>query len=148
MSQHAVFRPYEAKDRAACRALFDENCPDFFAPNERAEYAEFLDSSPQGYEVCILYDQLVGAFGLHAHDSGDLAVRWIMVSRQVHGRGLGSTMMTRVLSSARSMGAKRLHIAASHKSAPFFARFGALETARITDGWGPEMHRVEMQIGF
>ncbi|WP_242112849.1 hypothetical protein [Luteimonas aquatica] len=43
-------------------------------------------------------------------------------------------------------GRPTLHISASHKSAPFFARFGALETARVPDGWGPGMHRVEMRL--
>jgi GNAT superfamily N-acetyltransferase len=141
-----LLRPYQPKDLASCLLLFDENCPDFFAPNERAEYSAFLEGSPEGYEVVILDGRVVGAFGLSPHEAGGLAVRWIMVSRHVHGRGLGSTMMERMLASARSQGAKQLHIAASHKSAPFFARFGASETARIKDGWGPDMHRVEMHL--
>jgi hypothetical protein len=28
------FTPFASDQRAACLALFDENCPDFFAPNE------------------------------------------------------------------------------------------------------------------
>jgi hypothetical protein len=39
-----------------------------------------------------------------------------------------------------------IRIAASHRSAPFFARFGA-ETVRETpDGWGPGMHRIDMEL--
>jgi hypothetical protein len=53
-------------------------------------------------------------------------------------------MMTRVLDVIRTRRVSLLHIAASHKSAPFFARFGAHEAARIVDGWGPQMHRVDM----
>ena len=29
------FRPYEAADRERCLALFDANCPAYFAANER-----------------------------------------------------------------------------------------------------------------
>ena len=37
-------------------------------------------------------------------------------------------------------------IAASHKSAPFFARFGARIVETTPDGWGPGMHRVDMEL--
>ena len=36
------FRAYQPADREACLALFDENCPAFFAPNEREDYEAFL----------------------------------------------------------------------------------------------------------
>jgi hypothetical protein len=39
-----------------------------------------------------------------------------------------------------------LDVAASQHSAPFFARFGARELARTDDGWGPGMHRVDMEL--
>ncbi len=38
---------------AAAHELFDANCPEFFAPNERLDYAEFLDSNLLGYELCL-----------------------------------------------------------------------------------------------
>ncbi len=54
--------------------------------------------------------------------------------------------MTRVLEIVRTCGEGPLHIAASHKSAPFFARFGAQETATTPNGWGRDMHRVDMEL--
>ena len=48
------FAPYADGDREACLALFDANCPTFFAPNERADYAAFLDQCPPDYQVCRL----------------------------------------------------------------------------------------------
>jgi hypothetical protein len=41
---------------------------------------------------------------------------------------------------------ERVRISASQVSAPFFARCGARELSRVRDGWGPGMHRVEMEI--
>ncbi len=137
------FRPYRGADRGTCLALFDENCPDFFAPNERGDYERFLDAVGE-YQLCVLHDRVVGAYGL-CPDADRLALRWMMLSPRHQRRGLGSAIMARVLAEVRRAGGT-LRISASHKSAPFFARFGGLERSRIPDGWGPGMHRVEMEV--
>jgi GNAT superfamily N-acetyltransferase len=139
-----AFRAYQSADRDDCLALFDANCPAFFAPNERVEYLAYLTAAAAGYQVCLAGQRVVGGYGLTTHPGGGLALRWILLSPEVHGRGLGSLMMNRVLDSLRASRVRRLHISASHKSAPFFARFGAREVATTRDGWGPAMHRVDM----
>ena len=100
-----TFRPYQAADRDACLALFDANCPAFFAPNERGDYAAFLADGGD-YHVALSGGRIVGAEG-------------------------------RV---------PRLHIAASHRSAPFFARFGSQTVKTTPNGWGPGMDRVDMVL--
>lgn len=139
------FRSYAVADRAACLALFDANCPEYFAPNERADYAEFLDTRGRAYEVCTMADEVVGAYGLYPAADGGSTLHWILLHPRHHGKGLGAAIMTRVDEALRESNAFPLHISASHKSAPFFARFGAVELERIVDGWGPGMHRVEMR---
>ena len=62
-----TFRQYKASDRQACIDIFDANCPEYFAPNERQDYDEFLCNSPQDYEVCECDGRVLGAFGLFAH---------------------------------------------------------------------------------
>ena len=46
MATNVTFRSYVSTDKSVCLKLFDANCPEFFAPNERVDYAEFLDASP------------------------------------------------------------------------------------------------------
>jgi GNAT superfamily N-acetyltransferase len=139
-------RAYRPADRDACLALFDANCPAFFAENERADYAGFLASAPGQYEVCLIDGRVAGAYGLGPHESGELALRWILLSPETQGRGVGSAIMHRVIEEMRGRGVHRLHIAASQKSAPFFARFGARELATTLDGWGSGMVRVDMRL--
>lgn len=143
-----TFRPYEAADREACLALFDQNCPEFFAPNERAEYLAFLAEHSEGYDVCVAGDEVAGAYGLQPDGSGALAIRWMLIGSSMQGRGLGSAMMRRALKDARDRGAPRMVMAASHRSAPFFARFGAVERVTVPHGWGPDMHRVDMDLAL
>jgi GNAT superfamily N-acetyltransferase len=142
-----VFRAYEIGDRSACLELFDENCPAFFAPNERNDYARFLGKNPENYVVCLQADRIVGGYGVDPVDTASSALHWILLSPSAHGHGLGSLIMSRVIGELSRLGHSTLHISASHKSAPFFARFGAVELSTIRDGWGPGMHRVEMQHG-
>lgn len=91
-------------------------------------------------------DQVVGAYGLYPDGPGRLALRWIIVSTAAQRRGLGSMMMSRIVDGLRESERVTLRISASHKSALFFAKFGARERATIRDGWGPGMHRVEMEL--
>jgi len=140
------FRPYRASDQPACLALFDANSPEFFDPGERVAYVEFLADVPEGYEVCLHEQRIVGAYGVRPHAQDMVAIRWILIAPDVQGMGIGSAMMGRALAFAHRTGARRIHMAASHKSAPFFARFGAREIETIQHGWGPDLHRIEMEL--
>ena len=141
------FRSWREEDREACLSIFDANCPTYFAPNERNEYASFLDAAPDGYEVCELQERVVGACGLIRHDGG-VSLNWIMIDPAAQGFGIGAAMMERVVSLARASGCASINIAASHKSAAFFERFGAVATERTVDGWGPGMDRVNMLLAI
>lgn len=141
-----VFRPYAAADFTACLDLFDANCPEFFAPNERADYSAFLGLGREGYDVCLVDGSIVGAFGLIDGGAGCTHLNWILLDPRFQGAGIGSAIMHRVDASARASGSALVRIAASHKSAPFFGRFGAKAVKVIPDGWGPGMHRVDMEL--
>ena len=140
------FRPYCSVDKQACTSIFDANCPEFFAPNEREEYHKFLDCAPEGYEVCEVDGRVLGAFGLFGDGEEAKTLNWILLDPQTHGMGVGSKIMERVIHLGRASEAKKVRIAASHKSAPFFSKFGARTTATSSDGWGPGMHRVDMVL--
>jgi hypothetical protein len=141
----ASFRPYEAADRDRCLAIFDENCPEYFAPGERAGFAEFLDRSADDYCVCVLNGRVSGGYGLCIEGKGVMSLRWILIARDAQRHGIGHVIMTRTLNGVKKLKAK-LAIAASQKSAPYFAKFGAKEIGTTPDGWGPGMHRVDMEL--
>jgi len=73
-------------------------------------------------------------------------MNWIMIDPARHGRGIGSAVMAEILARAHQLGCAAIDIAASQLSAPFFARFGANEVRRTSNGWGPGMHRVDMLL--
>lgn len=143
MDASVSFRDYRDRDRPACMGLFDANCPAFFAPNEREDYAGFLRRCLPGYRVCERAGRVVGAWGRFG---GDL--NWILLDPSAQGLGIGSAIIDEVVDAARAAGLDTLRIAASHRSAPFFARFGAQAVAETVDGWGPGMHRIDMRLAL
>ena len=143
-----TFRPYQPRDLIACLGLFDDNCPESFAPNERAEYETFLANHAATYEVCVADGAVVGAYGLQPRNAAAWDLRWIIVARRTRRSGTGTAILERVRADLTSRGVRTLHIAASHVSAPFFARFGAKEITTTPDGWGPGMHRIDMEIAL
>ena len=146
MATNITFRPYSPIDKLVCLGLFDANCPEFFAPNERLDYTSFLDANRLSYELCLVEGEILGAFGLVGNGLQHKSLNWILLNPHSHGMGIGSAIMDRVSTLARTSGVSLVTIAASHKSAPFFAKFGAIEVSVIDNGWGPDMHRVDMEL--
>ncbi|MDJ0750509.1 MAG: GNAT family N-acetyltransferase [Woeseiaceae bacterium] len=146
MTSGVSFRAYSGADKDACLRVFDANCPAFFAPNERRDYVAFLEGNSAGYEVCELDGRVVGAFGLlEAHQAG-IALCWIMLEPHSQGAGIGSEIMSRVISKAKASRSPAISISASQKSAPFFAEFGAIALSATKNGWGPGLDRVDMEL--
>jgi GNAT superfamily N-acetyltransferase len=142
-----VFLPYDPRYRDACLACFDQNCPDYFAPRERADYERFLDASPDGYLVAMDGDAVLGAFGLIDGGRPDRRrVNWILVAGSAQGRGLGAAMMREAIARATAAKVPVIEIAASHLSAPFFAKHGTRAIRHTDNGWGAGMHRVDMEL--
>lgn len=147
MNSAVQFLPYDDTHFDACMGLFDANCPAFFAPNEKADYQVFLKRVAGKYRVVILGGNVVGAFGvLDEAISGRCRLNWIVVDASNHGSGVGRSIMAETVAAARQMRAEVVEIAASDKSAPFFAKFGARELNYIAHGWGLDMHRIDMEL--
>lgn len=146
MTANIVFRPYSSFDYQACIHIFDANCPEFFAPNERREYAAFLDNAPRDYQVCEVDGRVRGAFGLMAKSKEEKTLNWILLDPRSQGIGIGLKIMEQVIHLGRKSEIASVNIAASQKSAPFFDMFGAIATTTTPDGWGPGMDRVDMVL--
>ncbi len=141
------FRPFQPVDVDACAALFDANCPRFFAESERQAYAEFLRSRPPGYQVCVIDGKVVGAFGVRAAGEKKARLNWVMIDPQLHGAGIGSTMMKHVAQiAANDLKCATIEIRATHKSAPFFARFGAHSVATRRTAKNDGTLEVDMEM--
>lgn len=141
------FLQYNAFYFDRCLELFDENCPKYFAENEKDDYTSFLKGCPLDYFVGVNRGCVISAFGIISTVTTlRTRISWIMVSTQFKGSGVGIKMMDYSKSASLEKGALAIDIAASHLSAPFFAKFGAKELNRTQNGWGTGMDKVNMEI--
>lgn len=146
MMTNLEFRSFTPADKVDCLSIFDENCPEFFALNERADYAQFLGSLTAEYEVCILDGIIIGAYGLAGKNRKWGLLNWILISPGIQNKGIGSKFLSRVKTLSIASNNVGIEIAASHLSAPFFEKQGALPIREVKNGWGPGMHRVDMEL--
>ncbi len=138
-------RPYAIGDKHACLALFDSNVPDFFDPTERDLFVDFLDQ-PDGHYFCIEQDgRILGCGGFARETGGQARFTWGMVDQAHHGDGLGRLLAEhRLQEIVRAGDYKEADLSTTPRVAPFFAKFGFVETGREKDGFAPGMDKVLM----
>ena len=57
-------------------------------------------------------------------------------------------MMAQLLTLAAAAGYRKVAVSTSQHADQFFARFVAVTLRSQNDGWGPGMHRVDMEISL
>jgi N-acetylglutamate synthase-like GNAT family acetyltransferase len=108
----------------------------------------FLESIPEGYEVCVLDGGIVGAYGLSGKNQQFYDLNWILISPDNQGMGIGHKFMSRAIHRAEGLNVAQIKIATSHLATAFFAKYGAVEVCYIPDGWGLGMYRVDMELNL
>ena len=141
------FENYQDTNLEDCIKLFDKNCPQFFAENERQDYINYLCDKKDSYKIGYSEGDVVAAFGIGVNEELKRArITWIMVCPFAKGQGIGNEMMAYAKEFVLDKKIKIIDISASHISAPFFEKFGAVTTKITHDGWGPNMHKVDMNL--
>ncbi len=84
-------RPYLPADKDACLVIFDSNLPAFFAADERALFATFLEN-PGPYYVMEHNGAIVACGGFRIF--GNTArLTWGMIRHDLHRHGLGRFLL-------------------------------------------------------
>ena len=148
------FKPYSQGNMAACLELFDLNCPRFFAREERSDYSYFLQQLPDSRSTHNVYllgwreQRLIACFGVARVSSETCALTWIMVHPEYQRQRCGEEMMAQLFTLAAAACYRKVAVSTSQHADQFFARFGAVTLRSQNDGWGPGMHRVDMEISL
>lgn len=144
-------RRYQGADQAVCLAIFDGLVPQFFAPEERAEFAEFLGDCAQGvapYLVVLRAGQVMACGGCALRGAW-ARLTWGMVAREVQGTGLGRDLTAARLDILRATaGVEAVEIETSQHSAGFYQRFGFKVMRVLANGFGPGLDRWEMTLAL
>lgn len=142
-------RSYQTADYAGCLALFDSNVPKFFAPHERAEFAEFLVKSADPYFVVV--DQQGGIMGCGGYylnrDRAAAGLTWGMVDSRLHRQGVGRfLLLARLYRIAQEPAITTVFINTSQHSYGFFAKVGFVVAAIIENGFAEGLDEYKMVL--
>lgn len=142
----ARVRAYTSADRPACIALFDGNVPDYFAEIERADFLATLDEIEDYWVIELDGQGIVACGGYAVEASGEAALCWGMVRRDLHRRGLGERLLAeRLRRIDADPAARQVVIETTQFSRGFYARYGFVVTREQADGFAPGYHLVEMR---
>lgn len=140
-------RPYRPTDRDACLALFDSNVPGSFTPEERPEFAAFIDALPGPYLVAeeASSGRVVACGGLAPREPSAAVLCWGMVDAERQGEGIGRVLLRVRLAQACAMaGVTHVEMNTSNETEAFFLREG-LHTVRVQEHYfRPGLHRHDM----
>lgn len=146
-----ISRPYKPDDFQACMAIFDSNVPTFFAPEERAEFYQFLGTVRAGdkpYLVITRDDRIIACGGIITEiERRKAGLTWGMVDRAFHGKGVGTDLTHARLALARANpDIDELTLATSQHTRGFYERFGFTVSNITANGFGAGLDRWDMTL--
>lgn len=144
-------RSYQAADHDGCLAIFDSNTPKFFAPHERAEFAEFLTTKTDPYFVVIDdQGQIVGCGGYFVIPNRATAVlTWGMVDNSLHRQGIGRfLLLARLQRICQEPDVERVFINTSQHSYGFFEKIGFVVESIVENGFTEGLHEYKMRLSL
>jgi ribosomal protein S18 acetylase RimI-like enzyme len=141
-------RPYTSTDFEACLAIFDSNVPRFFAPEERAEFIEFLEQ-PMGVYF-VVEDELKALIGCGGYGEikGIGVLTWGMVRHDLHKQGVGRFLLRERIAHLKAYQPhlREIHMNTSQHSVNFFEREGFRATKVKMNGFAPGLHEYHLKL--
>jgi ribosomal protein S18 acetylase RimI-like enzyme len=142
-------RAYLPADQDDCLALFDSNVPKFFAPHERAEFAEFLETGHDPYFV-VVDDQgyIVGCGGYFINrERASAGLTWGMVANAQHRQGVGRfLLLARLQQICQEPDVQRILLNTSQHTYGFFEKVGFVVEAIVENGFAEGLHEYKMVL--
>jgi len=148
-SQEFLIREYRPTDKEGCVSVFETNLPKFFQPEELAEFKQFLEELPGPYLVIVDTEGVVvGCGGYALFDGSEVAdLCWGMVRQELHGKGLGRRLTeARIEGALRDLSVSGIALHTSQHTRGFYEGMGFRMTYMERDGYGPGLHRCNMQL--
>lgn len=142
-------RRYQATDIECCLAVFDSNVPKFFAPHERAEFAEFLVKSTDPYFVVVDEQaQVIGCGGYYVdRERAAAGLTWGMVHNTLHRQGVGRFLLfARLQRICGEPEVTKVLINTSQHSYGFFQKVGFVVEAIREHGFAVDLHEYKMVL--
>lgn len=140
-------RPYHSNDKSQLMALIRLNIPDYFAPDEEADFEEYLEHHLDYYFVVEVDDIILGSGGFNrTEDMKTAKISWDLFHPDCHGKGLGSALTRfRIQEIQKLEGIQLISVRTSQLVYPFYEKFGFETKEIVKDFWDIGFDLVRME---
>lgn len=145
-----MIREFIPDDINELLGLLRLNTPAYFAPEEEADYAYYLQHHIHNYYVLEENNRIVAAGGINYMEDGTTArISWDMVSPDVQGKGIGSKLTQYRIGQIKILpNIKTIEVRTTQLVYPFYQKQGFTLVETVKDYWakGFDLYRMEMKI--
>lgn len=130
-------RKYTQQDQPAVLELFDANCPRYFAPEERNDLENYLESELEDYFVVEMEGELVACGGINLQKEQSKGVlSWDMIHPDYQKRGIGKALvMFRIRHLEEVYQVENIGVRTSQFTDRFYAKCGFELKNIVKDYW-------------
>lgn len=143
-----MIRPVKKEDYPNLLQLLDLNTPDYFAPEEKEDYIEYLNDKLEKYFVFEENGEIIGAAGLNFFpDEKSARISWDMVHPQHHGKGIGRKLTEHRITTIKELKAyEKIIVRTSQLAHKFYGKFGFSLVKYEEDFWAKGFHLYHMEM--
>ena len=140
-------RDYAPTDNSDVLLLLKLNTPEYFAPEEEADFVNYLKNEIDFYYVLELNDKIVGCGGINFRDENTGVISWGIIHPEHQKMKLGSKLLNfRVEELQKIEKITRITVRTTQLVFPFFEKNG-FKTIQIDDNyWAHGFHLYEMDF--
>ena len=147
MNDPIEIRAYEPADKEAVMELIRLNTPEYFAPEEEAEFCRYLDREREWYYVLLFRGTIVGCGGINFADDGTTGkISWDMLHPAYQGRSFGKRLLAYRIKKLESLGTvRKITVRTSQAAYRFYEKQGFELNEIRKDYWaeGFDLYRME-----
>ena len=138
---------YDPKYKQQCIGIFESNIPKFFLPKELPACKEYFASIiASNYWVLEHQNEIIasGGIGIDGHAG---RMHYGMVRNDWHKKGIGTRLFEfRLGKLIENPNIATIGLDTCQHNPNFFRRFGFVETSVKENGYGPGLHRIDMEL--
>lgn len=147
MNKMISIRPYRAEDKAQLIQLIRSNTPEYFAPEEEADFVSYLDNEIEDYFVVEQNEEIVGCGGVNYAENRSVGIiSWGMIRPELHGNRIGTVLLQYRLDFLKNTeNVKRITVRTSQLTYRFYEKNGFRLVDTKKDFWADGLDLCYME---
>ena len=142
-----IIREYQQADKNAVMDLIRQNIPEYFAPEEEADFSSYLDSGRELYYVLLFNNRIAGCGGINFAENKTIGrISWDIIHPEYQGKSLGTQLLIHRIEKLKSIGSiQKITVRTSQLAYKFYEKQGFVLKETQKNYWaeGFDMYRME-----